>query len=607
MAVPYPVRAVEERWRREWADASVGIVDLDVVDPDRLFYNLVEFPYPSAEGLHVGHVFRYVGVDAYGRYQRMRGREVFQPIGFDAFGIHTENYAIKAGEHPRTLTERTTKRFREQLSRIGACWDWSRVIDTSRPEYYRWTQWLLVKLFDAGLLYRAEAPVIWCPSCLTVLAREQTENEGTTCERCDSAVTERLMTQWFLRITAYADRLLDGLDDLDWPDRSKRLQGQWIGRSDGGYRLHDWLISRQRYWGPPIPIVNCVACGAVPVPENELPVLLPEIADFRPTGESPLAKAHEWVETTCPRCGGPAERETDVSDTFLDSAWYFLRYPSTEFDDRPWDEERTRKVLPVDFYAGGSEHVQRHHLYARFVTMAMHDLGLVPFDEPIPRIRLGGLINFDGAKMSKSRGNVVSPDGYIEEHGADVLRCALLFSAPWEKGGEFSDHTVAGVERFLTRCWQAIERETEHGDTAAADRAITAVTDAIERCSFNVAIARLMEFVGEAHSAEDKRVLVRLLAPFAPHLAEELWHRMGEPFSVHTQAWPEPRIAIDGADVEIAVQVDGRLRGVITTDAGACRDAVVTLAREEVETVPEEAQVARVIYVPGKVVNFVSR
>ncbi len=607
MEMPYPVRVIETHWRRQWDAAAIGRVDLDRVDPDRLFYNLVEFPYPSAEGLHVGHVFRYVGVDAYGRYQRMRGREVFQPIGFDAFGIHTENFAIKAGEHPASLTKRTTARFRQQLSEIGACWDWSRVIDTSHPDYYRWTQWLLLKLFDADLLYRAEAPVIWCPSCLTVLAREQTEDEGTVCERCDSQVAERVMTQWFLRITAYADGLLEGLDDLDWPERSKRLQRQWIGQSDDGYRLHDWLISRQRYWGPPIPMVHCRDCGVVPVPEDQLPVLLPEVADFRPTGESPLANARDWVETACPRCDCPAERETDVSDTFLDSAWYFLRYPSTEFADRPWDQERTRNLLPVDFYAGGSEHVQRHHLYARFITMAMHDLGLVPFEEPIPHIRLGGLIVLDGAKMSKSRGNVVSPDEYIEEHGSDVLRCGLLFAAPWEKGGEFSDRSIAGVERFLARCWRAVERPDAAGDESAADRVITAVTEAAERFAFNVAIARLMEFVGEVHSADDKRVLVRLLAPFAPHLAEELWSRLGEPFSVHTQLWPQPRMANGGSDVEVAVQADGRLRGVITTDADALRDEVVTLARKEIETVPGQAETVRVIYVAGKVVNFVTR
>ena len=270
---------------------------------------------------------------------------------------------------------------RSRLSGIGAAWDWSRAISTSDPAYYRWTQWVLVKLFRAGLMYQDEAAVLWCPSCLTVLAREQTERNGATCERCDTPVEERLMTQWFLKTTAYADRLLAGLDDVDWPDHAKLLQERWIGRevdSHGRarYRMHDWLISRQRYWGPPIPIVHCDRCGAVPLPEDELPVLLPEVAEVRPTGtgESPLAQLAGWVNTDCPSCGEPAERETDVSDTFVDSAWYFLRYSSAEFDDRPWDAERTERVLPVDFYAGGAEHVQRHHLYARFTTMALHDL-----------------------------------------------------------------------------------------------------------------------------------------------------------------------------------------------------------------------------------------
>jgi leucyl-tRNA synthetase len=300
-------------------------------------------------------------------------------------------------------------------------------------------------------------------------------------------------------------------------------------------------------------------------------------------------------------------RESDVSDTFLDSAWYFLRYPSTEFDDRPWDPGRTRDVLPVDFYAGGSEHVQRHHLYARFITMAMYDLGLVPFDEPIPRIRIGGLIILDGAKMSKSRDNVVSPDEYVHDHGIDVLRCALMFSAPWEKGGEFSDNTIAGIERFFARCWQLVEAPDQRGaGEPALSGAITAVTDALERFSFNVALARLMELSAEAGSAQALDALVRMLAPFAPHLAEELWHRMGEDFSVHTQPWP---VAAESsiADVEMAVQVDGRLRGVITAPAGASEEHTTGLAREMVPGVPVESETQRVVIVPGRVVNFVTR
>lgn len=608
---PYDVQETEARWRKQWESSGVGLVDFDTVDSAEVFVNQVEFPYPSAEGLHVGHVFRYAGVDTYGRYQRMQGKQVFQPIGFDAFGIHTENYALQLDEHPASLTARTTARFRTQLSRAGMAWDWRRSIDTSDPRYYRWTQWILAKFFSAGLMYQAEASVIWCPSCLTVLAQEQTERDGTACERCDGAVGERVMTQWFLRTTAYADRLLDGLKDLDWPENAKRLQRQWIGRTDDGssvsYRLHDWLISRQRYWGPPIPIVHCDDCGAVVVPDDDLPVLLPVIDGFRPTGTeaSPLAAAEDWVNTTCPRCGGAAKRETDVSDTFVDSAWYFLRYPSVEFDNQAWDEERTAIALPVDFYAGGPEHIQRHHIYARFVTMALYDLGLVPFEEPFPRIRIGGMIVKDGLKMSKSRGNVITPDGYIDTVGADALRCGLLFSAPWEHGGEFTDAAIAGVERFFAKSWRTITGpEREQADAKTMADAVLAVGIAIEHMSFNVALARLMELQPKVGSPAQKRVFVRLLAPFAPHLAEELWHRLGEPFSVHTQPWPvcEDRL-LDDEFAEITVQVDGKVRGRITVSTDSTEEDVVTVAKQQVDAV---ANYVRVVYVPGRVINFVT-
>ncbi|HEX4905004.1 MAG TPA: leucine--tRNA ligase [Acidimicrobiales bacterium] len=709
MAPPYDVRAIEDRWRSRWEADGVGRVDVEAVDADRAFYNLVEFPYPSAEGLHIGHIYKYSGADAFGRYQRMRGREVFQPIGFDAFGIHTENYALTVGQNPKDLTRRTTERFRAQLSRGGMAWDWSRVVDTSQPDYYRWTQWLLVRLFEAGLLHQAEAPVLWCPSCLTVLAREQTEDGGTSCERCRTAVTERVMRQWFLRITAYADRLLDGLDALDWPERAKRLQRQWIGRSHGReidfgdltvfttrpdtvpavtflavpaghpaagstrphpltgapvpvleadyvvesygtgavmgvpahdardarfaaanglpvsdaplgdgdvgrpatrYRLRDWLISRQRYWGPPIPIVHCDGCGAQAVPENQLPVVLPDVDDFRPTGtgRSPLATAPGWAATTCPACGGPATRETDVSDTFVDSAWYFLRYPSTDVDDQPWDPARTARLLPVDFYAGGPEHVQRHHLYARFVTMALHDLGLVPFEEPFPRIRLGGLIVHDGAKMSKSRGNVITPDAYVDAHGSDVLRCALLFSAPWERGGSFVDDALAGIERFFARAWRAVTGPVR--DAASPDvlhRAILDVTAAIEDLRFNVGIARLMELVPHVGSEDDRRTFTLLLAPFAPHLAEELWSQLGQPYSVHVQPWPVPASVAPPDRVTVVVQVDGQVRGRVEVDAGADEVTVVRAARAAVAATPDATHTARVVFVPDRIVSFVSR
>jgi leucyl-tRNA synthetase len=712
VGVPYDFAALEARWRQQWEATGLYRVDLDAVKPEDLFYNLVEFPYPSAAGLHVGHVFKYSGVDAYGRYQRMRGRAVFQPIGFDAFGIHTENFALKSGQHPRLLTARTTEAFRAQLSRGGMGWDWSRPVDTSQPGFYRWTQWVLTRLFAAGLMYQADAPVLWCPSCLTVLAREQTEAAAgeTVCERCAAPVTERQMRQWFLRTTAYAERLLAGLEPLDWPERAKRLQRQWIGRSEGRevdfgdltvfttrpdtlpavtflavppghpaagttrlhpltgqaipvlaadyviesygtgavmgvpahdqrdarfaaqaglpasfadllgpdevarvgrpvvrYRMRDWLISRQRYWGPPIPIIHCDGCGPVAVPEENLPVVLPEVPDFRPagTGRSPLAAVEEFVRARCPACGGPGRRETDVSDTFVDSAWYFLRYPSTEFTDRPWDAQRTARVLPVDFYAGGPEHVQRHHLYARFMTMALHDLGLVPFEEPFPRIRLGGLIIKEGAKMSKSRGNVVGPDDYVAAHGSDVLRCALLFTCPWETGGDFHDDTIAGIERFFTRVWKTVTAPPAGEDTAdpLVERSIIGVTEAIEKLSFNVGLARLMELVAGANTARAKRTLVQLLAPFAPHLAEELWARLGGAFGVHTSAWPSPnRHILESERTTIAVQVDGRVRARIEVDPTATEAQVGRVAAHAVGGIHP----SRVVYVPGRLVNLVS-
>ncbi len=609
-------------------------------------------------------------------------------------------------------------------------WDWAHTLDTSDPRYYRWTQWILVRLFEAGLMYRDEAPVLWCPSCLTVLAREQTDavSGETVCERCATAVTERQMRQWFLRTTAYAERLLAGIETLDWPERAKRLQRQWIGRSEGReidfgdltvfttrpdtlpavtflavaaghraaggsrpnpltgrplpvltadyviesygtgavmgvpahddrdrrfaaehglpvshaalldtdgldrvgrpavrYRMRDWLISRQRYWGPPIPIVHCDGCGPVAVPDDELPVLLPVLEDFRPTGTgvSPLAADRAFVETRCPACAGPAHRETDVSDTFVDSAWYFLRYPSTDRDDRAWDSERTTRLLPVDFYAGGPEHVQRHHLYARFLTMALYDLGLVGFEEPFPRIRLGGLLVKDGAKMSKSRGNVVSPDTYLPEHGSDVLRCALLFTCPWEAGGDFHDDTIAGIERFFARLWRVVTAPTAQdggaGDGAAGDgavggdavggdveegvgEAIVAVTSAIERLRFNVALARLMEFVPRVRSHRAKLVLVALLAPLAPHLAEELWALLGQVSSVHTSAWPTAdRAESESARARIVVQVDGRFRTRIELDRPVAEDEVARAALAAVPVVP-----SRIVYVPDRLINLVT-
>jgi leucyl-tRNA synthetase len=803
----YVPQEIEPRWQARWADQRRYEVDVERVAPAEKFYNLVEFPYPSAEGLHVGHVYTYCGADTYGRFLRMAGRTVFQPMGFDSFGIHTENFALKVGEHPMRLTAKTIENYRRQLMRMGAGFDWSRQVVTSDPQYYRWTQWVFLQLYRAGLAAREEAPAVWCPSCRTVLAFEQLE--GDRCERCGSVVTQRVMQQWFLRITAYADELAAELDHLDWPDEAKRRQRDWIGRSEGveidfpvvghgdvvlstfttrpdtlpnvtflvlppthptlarlvegsereaevrsfieemagrapvrrgggggeaapgsprgvftgavatnpatghdvpvwvadyvvegygtgavmgvpsqddgdrefaqvvglpmaptpappamaqmksscepsfgttpeeaarwledrglgrrtvSYRLHDWLISRQRYWGPPIPIVYCEGCGTVPVPEDQLPVLLPDVEEFRPTGTgtSPLASVDEFVHTTCPSCGGPARRETDVSDTFFDSSWYFLRYPSTDVHEQPWNEERTARMLPVDLYAGGPEHVARHHLYARFVTRALHDLGLVPFAEPFPKLRLHGTLVFGGAKMSKSRGNVVNPDEYVERVGADNLRMYLLFCGPWEQGGEFSDEGLAGIERFTRRAWRLIVEPHEPGTTSdmadavdlrPLDRAIAKVTSDIETLQFNTAISTLMDTVRWARrtkasmtaDAWDRtaRTVVVLLAPFAPHLAEELWSRFEgtEGSSVHDQRWPtaDPR-SLEDPEVTIVVEVNGRARDrlVVPRDTGRDEVLIRALASDRVQRHLPEGPPRDVVFVPNRVVNLLT-
>ncbi|HUS61442.1 MAG TPA: leucine--tRNA ligase [Acidimicrobiales bacterium] len=757
MGVPYDFRDLEARWSARWEADRLYEIDVDHVED--VFFGCVEFPYPSGEGLHVGHVFKYGGVDVLCRKRRMEGRNVFQPMGWDSFGINAENYALRVGRPPAEVIAETTANFKRQLSGVGIGWDWTRELATSDPSYYRWTQWLFLRLHEAGLAYQGDAPVTWCPSCATVLAREQVE--AGACERCDTPVEQRRLRQWWLRITAYADRLLEGLEVLDWPERSQRIQREWIGRSEGvdidfevdgssevlrcfttrpdtihgvtflavahdhplldvivpderrpviqafrdqtasreaagehggidgadtgivcrhpvsdepipvfvasyvvagygtgavmgvpahddrdrrfagvkglevvdagldaaaaasmveagtaiaavRYRLHDWLVSRQRYWGPPIPIVHCASCGAVPVPDDALPVELPEISsvdEIRPAddGRSPLARFDEWVRTPCPRCGAEARRDTDVLDTFVDSSWYFLRYPSVDVDDRPWDAARTERILPIDFYAGGVEHAARHHLYARFVVKALYDLGEISFDEPFPTMRLGGLIIKDGAKMSKSRGNVVDPDVVVAEHGADVLRCALFFTAPWAVGGDFQLDAITGIERFFTRVWRIFKSRPGPGiDQALIDRAIGSVSRDVDELSHNTAIARLMELVGAMEqgspSLDDRSVFVRLLAPFAPFLAEELWSREGHAGSVHLAPWPTSSGSAGPSAARLAVQVDGKVRAHIDADA----PDVEAAARAAVSEAIDGRIVERVIVVPNRLVNLVT-
>jgi leucyl-tRNA synthetase len=808
----YDVQALESRWLQAWLARPPAEFDVTGADPALKFYNLVEFPYPSAEGLHVGHVYTYCGADALGRYMTMNGRQVLQPMGFDCFGIHTENFAIKINEHPKTVTDRTTAHYRRQLERVGANWAWDLELRTDDPSYYRWTQWIFVTLYKAGLAERKEAAVIWCPSCLTVLAFEQLE--GERCERCGSEVVTKVMKQWFLRITAYADKLLDTLEGLDWPELSKRLQREWIGRSAGAdvvfavtsdpqtrltafttridtlfgvtfvalapehpligtlvetagngeevaayvaeagsragtgrytkigeagrpgvvtdvtvthpltgaqiplvvagyvpgdygtgvvmgvpahderdftfatavglpivrviepdpekggyhgtgawpgegtlvasadftglpsadartriaerlkdrglggpvtrYRLHDWLVSRQRYWGSPIPIVYCGTCGTVPVPEADLPVELPEVADFRPTGTglSPLATSEEFVNVACPACGEPARRETDVFDAFVESSWYFLRYPSRACSQVPWDPQVTDRLLPVDMYAGGREHATRHHLYARFITRALHDLGMLPFPEPFTRIRLHGLLISGGAKMSKSRGNVINPDAYIDRVGADNLRSYLLFCGPWEEGGDFTDRGLQGVVRFSERIYNLIVNSPASGgpgaDLRRLDKAVHKVGTDIGRLKFNTAIAEIMSLGNWLRAAREemtlpqwakaRRTLVLLLAPFEPFLAEELWRHLGGDYSVHTQAWPayDPAALADD-EIEVPVQVNGKLRGRVTVPATADQQTALTaaLALSSVKDALAGDAPKRVVFVPGRALNLV--
>ena len=821
--IGYDPAAVERKWQAQWQETGTNSPDL--AHGANPFYALMMFPYPSAEGLHVGNLFAFTGNDIYGRFQRLQGHTVFEPLGYDAFGIHSENFAIKLGVHPGELIPRNIANFRRQLQRAGLMVDWRHELSTTDPSYYRWTQWVFLQLYKQGLAYKKAAAVNWCPFDKTVLANEQVI--GGACERCGTMVEQRFLEQWFFRITNYAGRLLSNLDRLDWSESTKSAQRNWIGKSEGAeivfvvqdvmefagsatasagqsgevtasaldirvfttrpdtifgatylvlspehplvaaiagdeqredvetyvaraakqdlvsrkttkeksgvftgayatnpatgdpipiwiadyvlmeygtgaimavpghderdfafatlydlpitrviagpthgaetpldaaytetdgarlvnsarfngltvangkaaivtelaahhaalpvvnYRLHDWCISRQRYWGPPIPIVYCEQCGTVPVPESELPVLLPQIDDFRPddSGVSPLARHEEWYHTICPQCHGRARRETDVSDTFLDSAWYFLRYPSSHRDDVPFDETLTKKWLPVNSYIGGNEHAVLHLLYSRFVTMVLHDAGFIDFDEPFTRFRAHGMIVREGAKMSKSRGNVVNPDDYINEWGADAFRTYLMFLGPYEEGGDFQDKGISGVKRFLDRLWRSVHDARREGALEPEvqrklHQTIKKVGDDIPRLSYNTAIAAMMEYMNTMRSGEriphvdDVRPLVQLVSPFAPHIAEELWSVLGNAGSVFDSGWPtyDPALVVEDRIV-MPVQVNGKTRGTIDVLKGVTQDEAVAAALAQ----PGIAKFVtgptkKFIFVPGRMLNIV--
>jgi len=801
---------VERKWQARWEEEGVNAyTDEELRRTGREgnpFYNLMMFPYPSAEGLHVGNIYAFTGADIHGRFQRLRGRDVFQPIGFDAFGIHSENFALKVGTHPMDLIPRNIERFTKQLRRVGFMYDWGHSVDTTSPEYYRWTQWLFLQLYRAGLAVKKEAPVNWCPGCNTVLANEQVI--AGECERCGSVVELRNLSQWFFRITEYAERLLTNLQWIDWSETTRRMQENWIGRSEGAeisfpvaghedtlirvfttrpdtlfgatymvlapehplvetitteeqraaveeyrsavaatdlvtrrktdkqktgvdtgaravnpatneeipiwiadyvlmeygtgaimagpghderdfefatifglpirrviaapgesadtpleeayagpgtlvnsgeydgmaweeakkaitekleerglgarrvnYRLHDWCISRQRYWGPPIPILYCDACGTLPVPENQLPVILPRVEDYKPdaSGVSPLARHSDWYLTECPSCGGQARRETDVSDTFLDSAWYFLRYPSANNDQLPFDPELTRHWLPVDMYIGGNEHAVLHLLYSRFITMVLKDLGHIDFEEPFERFRAHGLIVKEGAKMSKSRGNVVVPDEYIEEYGADTFRTYLMFLGPYQEGGDFREAGITGPYNFLNRLWDTVLSAEERPIDPAVEQKLHATiqkcTEDLEALSYNTAIAAMMEYLnvvragGRTPELAAVQPLLVLVAPFAPHLAEELWERLGHEGSIFDQAsWPEFDPALAVADqVEFVVQVNGKVRARLPMTRGITEEGAreAALADPNVQRFLEGKPIRKTVFVPDRLVNLV--
>jgi len=804
MTAEYNPQQIEKKWQQRWAEDKLYQVSEDSTKPK--WYALTMFAYTSGD-LHIGHWYAMAPCDVHARFKRMQGYNVLHPMGFDAFGLPAENAAIKHGIHPFTWTMQNVDNMRRQLKSIGAIYDWSREVITCLPEYYRWTQWLFLKLYENGLAYRGKAPVNWCPQCQAVLANEQVVDGG--CWRCGTAVVHRDLEQWFFRITKYAEELRRH-DGIDWPERIKIMQENWVGKSVGTeisfaldhagvedkeirvfttrpdtafgttfmvlapehplvaelttperrtevedyvarsrqqteierlstekekdgvftgayvvnwlngekvpvwiadyvllsygtgavmavpahderdfafarkydlpirvviapegwsgeeleeayietgamvnsgqfnglpseqgkeaisdfleekgwgkraitYKLRDWLISRQRYWGTPIPMIYCPKCGIVPVPEQDLPVLLPENAEFKPTGESPLKYCEEFVDTTCPKCSSPAKRETDTMDTFMCSSWYFLRYASPHHDAAPFNDDELKYWLPVDLYTGGAEHAVMHLFYARFFIKALRDMGLIDFGEPFTRLFNQGVIIVESQKMSKSKGNVVNPDAYVY----------LMFIAPWERGGEWDDSGISGISRWLKRVWNLALGPYEMKSGAAPNaqkdllrlthQTIKKATGDLERLRFNTMIAALMEFTNyltkvKERGAVDKSTwkesidaLVLLLAPTAPHLAEEIWHRMGYEYSIHNQSWPrwDEGLAED-EEITLVVQVNGKLRDRIVVPVSITEDEAkeLALASQKAKPYLENKQLVKTIYVPDKLVNLVVR
>lgn len=651
--MPYDPSFVEPKWQRVWRETEAFRTPPRGARPK--YYVLDMFPYPSGRGLHVGHLKGYVASDVVARYKRMRGFDVLHPMGWDSFGLPAERQAEREGAHPAAVTARNVATFKSQLELVGLSYDWERELATSDPSYYRWTQWIFVKLLEAGLAYRADVPVNWCPALGTVLANEEVDENGRYVETGDP-VERRVMRQWVLRITAYADRLLDDLDLVEWPEDVKKLQRNWIGPRGGPYNLRDWLFSRQRYWGEPIPVI--LGPNGEVETEPRLPLLLPEKPAARAVSDggeavAPLARAREWVETRLPSTGAPALRETNVMPQWAGSSWYFLRFADPANDGEPWGREAERAWMPVDLYVGGVEHATLHLLYARFWHKFFYDLGLVSGPEPFARLFNQGkvhgrsfrdeqgryysteeVVERDGSwyvgeddrpvttrieKMSKSKRNGVAPEPIVGAYGADSLRVYEMFLGPLEANVVWQDEGIAGARRFLDRAWRAVEASLDRDveDDAETERllhrTVKKVTDDVEALRLNTAVSQLMIFANHATargrvSREALGRFARLLAPFAPHAAEEMWEALGGEGLVAHAPWPEYDEELAGDErVTIAVQVDGKFRARVEHAAGSGEDEVreAALADEAVRRAVGGREIARVVYVPGKAMNFV--
>ena len=804
MATQYNHSAIEKKWRENWEEKPINVND----GRKEKYYCLDMFPYPSGSGLHVGHWRGYVISDVWSRYQLLKGKYVIHPMGWDAFGLPAENYAIKMGVHPAKSTEANIRNIKRQIKQIAAIYDWDMEVNTTDPDFYKWTQWIFVQMFKKGLAYEKEFPINWCPSCKTGLANEEVVNG--CCERCGTTVTKKNLRQWMLKITAYAERLLNDLDKLDWPEKVKKMQTDWIGKSYGAevdfpidgreekitvyttrpdtlygatfmvlapehalakslatdetreavekyifdssmrsnvdrmqakektgvftgsyavnplngaktpiwlsdyvladygtgaimcvpahddrdfefarkfglpivqviakdgkeienmteayteangiminsgdwnglesavlkkeaphmieekgfghktvnYKLRDWVFSRQRYWGEPIPIIHCPKCGCVPVPEDQLPLKLPEVESYQPTGtgESPLAAIDEWVNTTCPVCGAPAKRETNTMPQWAGSSWYFLRYVDSHNKEELVSREKADKYLPVDMYIGGVEHAVLHLLYSRFYTKFLCDIGAIDFDEPFKKLFNQGMITGkNGIKMSKSKGNVVSPDDLVRDYGCDSLRLYELFVGPPELDAEWDDRGIDGVNRFLNRFWNLVMDNKDKDVKASKEmiklrhKLVYDIEYRFNQFSLNTVISGFMEYnnklieLARKEGGIDRETLktfVILLAPFAPHIGEELWQQLGGDDSVFHAQWPEcDEEAMKDDEIEVAVQINGKTRAVISISADSSKEDAIAAGREAVKE-KLTGNVVKEIYVPGKIVNIVCK